>query len=103
MEVEGGNEELRRELESSEDPRRQLRAIVRFNRQLFERGRDVLKIAMETRVDPDVESLWQEGEARRREGQVRWVRAWAEAGVLRPDLDVGEDADLLWAFTGPDI
>jgi AcrR family transcriptional regulator len=103
MEIEGGNEELRRMLMSTEDPREQLRAIVRFNRRLFERGRDILKIAMATRVDAEVESLWQEGEARRREGQARWVRAWVEAGVLRPGLDEGEAADVLWALTGPDV
>jgi AcrR family transcriptional regulator len=103
MEVEGGNEELRRELESSKNPRQQLRAIVRFNRQLFERGQDVLKVITATRADPEVEAFSQEGEARRREGQARWVRAWAEAGVLRPNLDEGEAADVLWALTGPEI
>ena len=103
MEVEGGNEELGRVLASTEDPREQLRAIVRFNRRLFERGSDILKIALATRVDPDVESVWQVGESRRREGQSRWVRAWAEAGALRPGLDRREAADVLWALTGPDV
>ena len=103
MEAEGGNEELRRELGSTKDPRRQLRAIVRFNRRLFERGRDVLEVVMATRADPDVEAFGRAGEARRREGQVRWVRAWAEDGVLRPNLDEGEAADVLWALTGPEL
>lgn len=103
MEVEGGNEELGRVLASTEDPREQLRAIVRFNRRLFERGSEILKIALATRVDPDVESVWQVGESRRREGQARWVRAWAESGALRPGLDEGEAADVLWALTGPDV
>jgi AcrR family transcriptional regulator len=103
MEVEGGNEELQRELESSKNSRKQLRAIVRFNRQLFERGQDVLKIVMATRTDPDVEAFGREGEARRREGQARWVRAWAEAGALRPNLDEAHAADVLWALTGPDL
>jgi AcrR family transcriptional regulator len=103
MEVEGGNEELRRELESSEDPRRQVRAIVRFNRQLFERGQDVLKVVMAAKADPDVEAFGREGEARRREGQSRWVRAWAGAGVLRRNLDEEEAADILWALTGPEL
>ena len=103
MEVEGGNEVLRRELESTKDPRRQLRAMVRFNRQLFERGQDVLKVVMAAKADPEVEAFSQEGGARRREGQARWVRAWAEAGVLRPNLDEGEAADVLWALTGPDV
>src|SRR4051794_18052282 len=62
MEVEGGSEELRRELMSTEDPREQLRAIVRFNRRLFERGQDILRVIMATRVDPDMESLWHVGE-----------------------------------------
>jgi AcrR family transcriptional regulator len=103
MEVEGGNEELRRELEASKDPRRQLRAIVRFNRQLFERGEDVLKVVMVARADPDVGAFGREGEVRRREGQAVWVREWAEAGVLRPNLDEGEAADILWALTGPEL
>jgi AcrR family transcriptional regulator len=103
MEVEGGNEELRRELEASKDPRRQLRAIVRFNRQLFERGQDVLKVVMVARADPDVGAFGREGEVRRREGQAVWVREWAEAGVLRPNLDEGEVADILWALTGPEL
>jgi TetR/AcrR family transcriptional regulator, regulator of cefoperazone and chloramphenicol sensitivity len=103
MEIEGGNEELRRELAASKDPRWQLRAIVRFNRRLFERGRDVLDVVMATRADADVEAFGQAGEARRREGQARWVRAWAEAGVLRSDLDEGAAADVLWALTGPEL
>jgi AcrR family transcriptional regulator len=103
MEAEGGDEELRRELCSTEDPRRQLRAIVRFNRRLFERGRDVLDVVMATKADADVEAFGRAGEARRREGQARWVRAWAEAGVLRPNLDEGEAADVLWALTGPEL
>jgi AcrR family transcriptional regulator len=103
LEAEGGNEELRRELGSTKDPRRQLRAIVSFNRRLFERGRDVLDVVMATRADPDVEAFGRAGEARRREGQARWVRAWAEDGVLRPNLDEGEAADVLWALTGPEL
>jgi AcrR family transcriptional regulator len=103
MELEGGSEELRRELTSTEDPREQLRAIVQFNRRLFERGQDILRITMATRVDPDLESLWHEGEVRRREGQARWVEAWREAAVLRPDLSEVEAADVLWALTGPDV
>ena len=71
LEAEGGNEELRRELGSTKDPRRQLRAIVSFNRRLFERGRDVLDVVMATRADPDVEAFGRAGEARRREGQAR--------------------------------
>lgn len=103
MEAEGGNEDLRRELGSTKDPRRQLRAIVSFNRRLFERGRDVLDVVMATRADADVEAFGRAGEARRREGQARWVRAWAEDGVLRPNLDEGEAADVLWALTGPEL
>jgi AcrR family transcriptional regulator len=103
MEAEGGNEELRQELGASDDPREQLRAIVRFNRQLFERGRDVLDVVMAARADPDVEAFGRAGEARRREGQARWVRAWAEAGVLRPNLNQREAADVLWALTGPEL
>jgi AcrR family transcriptional regulator len=103
MEIEGGNEELRRELAATRDPRWQLRAIVRFNRRLFERGRDVLDVVMATRADADVEAFGRAGEARRREGQARWVRAWAEAGVLRSDLDEGAAADVLWALTGPEL
>ena len=103
MEVEGGSEELRRELTSTGDPREQLRAIVRFNLRLFERGQDILRIIMATRVDPDVASLWQEGEVRRREGQTRWVGEWSEAAVLRPGLGEDEAADVLWALTGPDV
>jgi AcrR family transcriptional regulator len=103
MELEGGSQELRRGMASSEDPREQLRAIVRFNRRLFERGGDILKIAMATRGDPDVEPVWQEGEARRRKGQARWVRAWGKAGALRANLGEREAADVLWALTGPDV
>ena len=103
LEAEGGNEELRRELGSTNDPCRQLRAIVSFNRRLFERGRDVLDVVMATRADPDVEAFGRAGEARRREGQARWVHAWAEDGVLRPNLDEGEAADVLWALTGPEL
>jgi AcrR family transcriptional regulator len=103
MEAEGGNEELRQKLGASDDPREQLRAIVCFNQQLFERGRDVLDVVMAARADPDVEAFGRAGEARRREGQARWVRTWAEAGVLRPNLNQKEAADVLWALTGPEL
>ncbi len=55
------------------------------------------------RADPDVGAFGREGEVRRREGQAHWVRTWAEAGVLRPNLDEGEAADILWALTGPEL
>src|SRR5215217_781572 len=103
MEAEGGSEDLRRELTSAEDPREQLRVIVRFNRRLFERGQEILRIIMATRVDPEMESLWQEGDVRRREGQARWVGEWSEAAALRPGLGEGEAADVLWALTGPEV
>lgn len=103
LEEAGGREELRQELRSLDDPRGQLRAFVRFSRRFFERGQDVIGIALATRSDPEVASFWREGEARRREGEARLVRSWAEGGALGPGLDEGEAADVLWAFTGPDV
>ncbi len=103
LEAEGGSAELRQELRSLEDPRRQLRAFVRFSRRFFERGQDVIGIALAARSDPEVESFWREGETRRREGEARLVRSWAEGGALRPGLDEGEAADVMWALTGPDL
>lgn len=98
--VPGLLEELER---SASDPRRQLRNIVEFNARLFQGAADVLEVLRGAgSADPDLASVWREGEERRRKGQAPLVSAWSEAGALRPGLGEREAADVMWVLTGPD-
>lgn len=89
--------------EAASDPRLQLRHVVDFNVRLFRRSGDVLAVLRAAGgADPDLRSVWQEGEERRRHGQAPLVRAWGRAGALRSDLTARRAADVLWTLTGPD-
>jgi AcrR family transcriptional regulator len=85
-------------------PMRQLELIIELDCRLFERNLDVLEILRGARAaDPKLATIWREGARRRRRGQASLVRAWSAAKVLSPSLRVREAADILWAFTGPDV
>lgn len=81
----------------------QLELIVRYHCDLFERGLDVIELARRSSSDPVVGAFVDEGNRRRREACVRWVRSWRESGVLRGDIEVKTAADLLWVHSGADF
>ncbi len=86
------------------DPDRQLALYVRFDRRLFDAGRQIIGVALGLRAaDPDVEAWFSEGERRRRANQAALVHSWSRLGVLRPDLAERRAADILWALTGPAV
>jgi AcrR family transcriptional regulator len=85
-------------------PAEQLRMLALFNRQLFERGADVLAVLRQAGTGQgDAAAVWQEGEQRRRLGQARYVHDWAVNRALREGLEEGAAADILWTLTGPEV
>ena len=89
---------------TSTDPRRQLRDMVDFHRRLFERGAEVITVALgSTASDPDIAAHVAAGQQRRRAAQLPLVTAWHRAGVLRPGLGRKEAADVVWSLTSPDL
>lgn len=100
-----GMKELAAQLaEASGDPGQQLAQYVRFDRRLFDAGRQIIGVALGLRAaDPDVEAWFSEGERRRRANQAALVYSWSRLGVLRPGLGERRAADILWALTGPAV
>ena len=105
IEREAGVAQLQAELEVARaNPLRQLELIIDLDCRLFERNLDVLEILREARsADPSLTSVWREGGRRRRQGQASLIRAWVDARLLAPGLSTRGAADVLWAFTGPDV
>lgn len=85
------------------DAGEQLRLIVRFHCELFDRGLDLIELARRSSADASVGQFVDEGHRRRRAACERWVARWQAQRVLRPDLDARTAADLLWVHCGPDI
>lgn len=86
------------------DPRRQLRERMAFNVRFFAAGGDLIDIARTVSgVEPDLQAMWHEGEARRHRAQAKLVGEWERAGVLAPGLNTREATDILWALSGPDV
>ena len=48
--------------------------------------------------DPELRRLWDEMEARRLDGQGRFVRMLADRGALRPGLTVDAGIDIAWTL-----
>jgi AcrR family transcriptional regulator len=83
---------------------RQLEALVDFNVRLFSGSIDVLEVLRAAgAADPDLAAVARAGDDRRRAGQAPIVRAWAQAGALRADLDETTAADILWGLTSPEV
>jgi AcrR family transcriptional regulator len=92
------------QIRATADPREQLRLAVGVSARVFSAGYDVVDIVRGAgTADPDLASVWRDGEARRRPGQAELVRQWATTGVLRRGLSTREATDILWAMTGPDV
>ncbi len=81
----------------------QLDLIVRYHCELFERGLDLIELARRSSSDPVVGPFVDEGNRRRRQACVRWVRSWRRSGALREDVDPKTAADLLWVHCGADL
>ncbi len=90
-------------IDAAGDAGEQLRLIVEFHCELFDRGLDLIELARRSSADPFVGQFVDEGHRRRRAACERWVARWRTEGVLRPDLDARTAVDLLWVHCGPDL
>jgi AcrR family transcriptional regulator len=86
------------------DPRVRLEYAARISRQIYDSERETLELLRgAASVSPELAALEREHEDERRGVQAAHVKGLAEAGVLRPDLDVREARDILWALTSRDM
>jgi AcrR family transcriptional regulator len=90
-------------IDAARDPGEQLRLIVQFHCELFDRGLDLIELARRSSADPSVGQFVDEGHRRRRAACEHWVSRWQKQCVLRPHLDAQTAADLLWVHCGPDL
>lgn len=81
----------------------QLRLVVAFHCEMFDRGLAIIEIVRRTSSHPEVRPMWEEGQRRRRAACDQWVRDWHEAGALRAGVDIVTATDLLWLHCGDDV
>jgi AcrR family transcriptional regulator len=104
LDEEAGMGELIGALRASRSAREQVGLIAHFNRLLFERGQDVIGLALgSVASDPEVAAWAEEGDRRRREGQAPLVDGWARQGALRRGVDEERAADVVWVLTSPEV
>lgn len=83
------------------DSRAQLRAFVDFSVQFFTHGADVIRVAQAAGAgDPDVDALWQLGDARRYAACEKVVAGIVQRRELRNEIDAAQATDILWALCG---
>lgn len=105
IDAEAGVPELLEALrEAHGDPRRQLAHVVDFNVRLFSGAADIMEILRAAgTADPDLASMSEAGNQRRRDGQAPLIEAWARVGALRSELSQSAAADILYALTSPEV
>lgn len=85
------------------DPHRQLREALAFSVRMYGGSSDVTELARTIGgADQDLAELWREGEQRRYRAESELVADWHARGLLRPELDIAQATDILWALSGPD-
>jgi AcrR family transcriptional regulator len=85
------------------DPRKILTAWGAFVAELAPRGAPILALARDAASDPEVAVLLAEISAARHVRMTRNARGLAEAGHLRPGITVSQAADILWAYSSPEL
>ncbi len=86
------------------DPRRILTAWGAFVTELAPRTVPILALARDAAAsDPEIAALLDEISASRHERMTLNARALAEAGHLRPGIPISEAADILWAYSSPEL
>lgn len=89
-----------RAIRDEPDPHRQVAAYAATQPGIHRRAGPLLRALRDARgTDPELGGLWDEMEARRREGQARFVRMLADRGALRPGLAPEGGVDLLWTLS----
>ena len=85
------------------DPHRQLGEVLAFSVRMYGGSSDVTELARTIGgADQDLAELWREGEQRRYRAGSELVADWHARGLLRPELDIAQATDILWALSGPD-
>ncbi|MDQ1022041.1 TetR/AcrR family transcriptional regulator [Streptomyces afghaniensis] len=92
------------ELESpTTDPARQLAAMARYDRRLYERAGEVITLVREAgRSEPELATLYQDSRVRGDQTRVQVFSSWP-AGVLRSGLDVPSAVDVYAALCNIDV
>jgi AcrR family transcriptional regulator len=86
------------------DPAARLELAAHNSRVVKERAGALLQVIHTgAAVDDDVAELWSRIEADFYENQRAIVQTLADDGALRPELDAGRAADVLWTLNHPDV
>ena len=89
-----------REIVEEPDPRRQVERYAATQPGIHRRSGPLLRaLSGAAASDPELDALWSEIEASRREGQARFVGMLASRGRLRPGMTIEEGRDGLWTLT----
>jgi AcrR family transcriptional regulator len=88
-----------RAIHDEPDPRRQVTAYAATQPGIHRRAGPLLRVLRDARASqPELGRLWEEMEARRRDGQGRFVYMLADRGSLKAGLAVESAIDLLWTL-----
>ena len=86
------------------DPRQILTAWGTFTTEIGPRVAPILTLARDAATsDPEVAALLDEISAARLERMTLNARGLSDAGHLRPGITVGEAADIMWAYSSPEL
>jgi AcrR family transcriptional regulator len=86
------------------DPRRQLSGFAGICRQINERSAPVYQILVSAAgSDPEAAALLAEYTRQRQDGQGQIARSLARAGLLRPELNQRDAADIIHALMSPEV
>jgi AcrR family transcriptional regulator len=99
-----GERQWFRDLLADPDPGVRLDRMARQSRAVKDRAGPLMVVIRDAAAgDDDVAALWDRIEAQFRELLAPVARTFADEGVLRPGLDPGRAADVLWALNHPDV
>jgi AcrR family transcriptional regulator len=88
-----------RAIREERDPARQVALYAATQPGVHRRAGPLLRALRDARAaDSELSRLWERLEARRLEGQARFVAELASCGVLRPALSTEEATDLVWTL-----
>lgn len=93
-----------RSLLSDPDPRNRVAGFVAIAAQVNSRTAPIYRILTSAAAsDPDAAALLDELTRQRQEGQGRFARSLAGAGVLRPELRERDAGDIIHALVSPEV
>jgi TetR/AcrR family transcriptional regulator, regulator of cefoperazone and chloramphenicol sensitivity len=85
------------------DPSRQLAAMAGYDRRLFERAGDVIRLLREAgRIEPELAAVYDDGRVRADETRARVFSSWPD-GTLRHGLDLRAATDVYAALCTVDV